>query len=289
MADESISVNYVPIRVSDLPVANLGDLNTTKILVARDASNDLGYTTAKVPYDNISASLYEDLFKKLSADLGISVYTDVTTLYEDNLIPTYAFGANPIQFIFNGLRGVQSCYVDFQSTQNITGKKIFVGSAGIPRISADLSEIDEVSGNVATVGWVKEQSFNYSPFVFSNDTKIQMISSWNNPSKTSSGTKKILNGKSNFVYQAKSDCILLMRVISKQNSAGMSVRIGDSDPLTQGGQLVISLPDNDKEAWWIQTIQLPVMKGTYVKLCASDTLWWIIDIKEAVRDFSTQE
>lgn len=77
--EESTNVNYVPVRVNDLDeVSRL--LDTDSVLLARNQTNEMGYSTKKITYDELSNQLYWDVYRSLSG-AGLSVYVDEEYLY----------------------------------------------------------------------------------------------------------------------------------------------------------------------------------------------------------------
>lgn len=77
--EESTNVNYVPVRVNDLDeVSRL--LDTDSVLLARNQTNEMGYSTKKITYDELSNQLYWDVYRSLSG-AGLSVYAEEKYLY----------------------------------------------------------------------------------------------------------------------------------------------------------------------------------------------------------------
>ena len=55
--------------------------------------------------------------------------------------------------------------------------------------------------------------------------------------------------------------------------------IGQDDSNTNGVE-IHQFPDNDTEMWWLQTIRIPVLKGTCLKFIPSTEKWWMREISE---------
>ena len=73
--------------------------------------------------------------------------------------------------------------------------------------------------------------------------------------------------------------MLFIKVTSKQGSGGMRILIGQDDSNTNGVE-IHQFPDNDTEMWWLQTIRIPVLKGTCLKFIPSTEKWWMREISE---------
>lgn len=155
---QDISVNYIPVRVEDLP--RLSSLNgTDSLLMTRPDSEDqesMAYHTAKLPYDNLSSQLYRDVSAFLTSQLGVSVLTSNSDLDKQTsaLFPSNVFGSRVTQHIYNLVKDLSAGYVKISRDEQISGKKTFTYA---PTVICSDAENPEVS-SLATVGYVNERT-----------------------------------------------------------------------------------------------------------------------------------
>lgn len=210
------------------------------------------------------------------------MYPEISDLQlpESELNRLFSFGVAPIKYIYRMVHNLSSYSVNITGDQfNISGNKMFFENV---YLSSETSSITSDT-QVPNVGWVNERIVGYSGnFVFSNETVASKTTQFGDPSAGSSNQKKLGTKGSYYVYTVESDCLLHITVMSKQTSSGMTIRIGSNDKSTADGHLIFKLPDNDTEAWWSHSMNIPVKAGTYVKFCpAQDTpLWWLLNVTE---------
>lgn len=271
---ELSDVNYIPVRVNELPFKQSVDLSDN-LLLARPV-NGMEYSTIKVPYQALCANLYGDVYNALSNRISLSVLEEVSSLTSNTLEPSWVFGTRPVQDINIRLNIISGNYITRDTDQDINSRKTF-------NISPVVSNTDSISSvsSVANVEFVRNEIGRMGGSVaFSNDTSALLSVSYGNPNDSNAKNKMNLPTSNYHVYTVQNDCVLFVWVTSKAGAGGLSIKIGNEDRKTSGGLLVERFPDNDKEQWWTFTTRIPVKRGTYVKFVPDNKLWWLRSIIE---------